>query len=187
MSEDKKKQEGTTQTLNFQFGSVTVNGPMFDIHDNENVYINAEGRSSSSEQGRKTPPEPEKKGEGKRGQKKILFRSEHEQAHWSQVFLDFLKEHNRASDELTTSASAFVNRALACFHKEWEKRGLLNDSAYYKAPTLFLIEDCAIKGVGETTHSNKVKEILAKAYRYEQANPKSNMMTEVEEVVKNNL
>ena len=69
MSEDKKKQEGTTQTLNFQFGSVTVNGPMFDIHDNENVYINAEGRSSSSEQGRKTPPEPEKKGEGKRGQK----------------------------------------------------------------------------------------------------------------------
>ena len=64
---------------------------------------------------------------------------------------------------------------------------MLNDNAYDKAPTLFLIEYCAIKGVGETTHSNKVKEILAKAYRYEQANPKSNMMTEVEEVVKNNL
>ena len=122
-----------------------------------------------------------------RNPKHLFFKSEQEQAHWSKVFLDFLKEHNRASDELTTSASAFVNRALACFHKEWEKRGLLNDNAYDKAPTLFLIEDCAIKGVGETTHSNKVKEILAKAYRYEQANPKSNMMTEVEEVVKNNL
>lgn len=127
-------------------------------------------------------PEPKK-----RNPKSLLFKSEQEQVHWSRVFLDFLKEHNRASDELTTSASAFVNRALACFHKEWEKRGLLNDNAYDKAPTLFLIEDCAIKGVGETTHSNKVKEILAKAYRYEQANPKSNMMTEVEEVVKNNL
>jgi hypothetical protein len=186
MSEDKKKQEGTTQTLNFQFGSVTVNGPMFDIHDNENVYINAEGRSSSSEQGRKTPPEPEKNGEGKRGQKKLLFRSEHDQAHWSQVFLDFLKEHNRASEQLTTSPDAYVNRALACFHKQWKKKGLLNDSAYDKAPSLFLFEDCAFSGVAERTYSNKVKEILAEAYRYEQANLKSNMMTEVEEAVEKN-
>ena len=186
MSEDKKKQEGTTQTLNFQFGSVTVNGPMFDIHDNENVYINGEGRSSSSEQGRKTPPEPKKKGEGKRRQKSLLFRSEQEQAHWSQVFLDFLTKHNRSSEELTSSADAYVNRALACFHKQWKKRGLLNDSAYDKVPTLFLVDDCAIKGVAASTHYNKIKTILDKALKYEEENPKSNMMTEVEEAVEKN-
>lgn len=126
-------------------------------------------------------PEPKK-----RNPKSLLFKSEQEQVHWSRVFLDFLKEHNRASDELTTSADAFVNRVLACFHKEWEKRGLLNDSAYKKAPSLFLNGDCAIKGDSKT-HSNKIDTILDKAYKYEQANPKSNIKTEVEEVVKNNL
>lgn len=122
-----------------------------------------------------------------RNPRSLLFKSEQEQVHWSKVFLAYLKEHDRASKELTTSASAFINRALACFHKEWEKRGLLNESAFDKAPSLFLFENCAIGGVSERTYSNKVKEILAEAYRYEQANPKSNMKTEVEEVVKRNL
>lgn len=126
-------------------------------------------------------PEPKK-----RNPRSLLFKSEQEQVHWSKVFLAYLKEHDRASKELTTSADAFVNRALACFHKEWEKRGLLNDSAYKKAPSLFLTEDCAIMGDSKT-HSNKIDTILDKAYRYEQANPKSNMKTEVEEVVKRNL
>ena len=121
-----------------------------------------------------------------RNPRSLLFKSEQMQVHWSKVFLAYLKEHDRASEELTTSADAFVNRALACFHKEWEKRGLLNDSAYKKAPSLFLTEDCAIMGDSKT-HSNKIDTILDKAYRYEQANPKSNIKTEVEEVVKRNL
>lgn len=127
-------------------------------------------------------PEPKK-----RNPKSLLFKSEQEQAHWSKVFLDFLKEHNRASEQLTTSADAFVNRAMACFHKQWEKRGLLNDRAYGKAPSLFLFEDCAIKGAADKTHSNKIKTILAEAYKYEQANLKSNMMIEVEEIVNKNI
>lgn len=122
-----------------------------------------------------------------RNPKHLLFKSEQEQAHWSKVFLDFLKEHNRVSEQLTTSADAFVNRALACFHKQWEKRGLLNDRAYGKAPSLFLFEDCAIKGAADKTHSNKIKTILAEAYKYEQANLKSNMMIEVEEIVNKNI
>ena len=122
-----------------------------------------------------------------RNPKHLLFKSEQEQAHWGKVFLDFLKEHNRASEQLTTSADAFVNRALACFHKQWEKRGLLNDRAYGKAPSLFLFEDCAIKGAADKTHSNKIKTILDEAYKYEQANLKSNMMIEVEEIVNKNI
>lgn len=122
-----------------------------------------------------------------RNPKHLLFKSEQEQAHWSKVFLDFLKEHNRASEQLTTSADAFVNRALACFHKQWKKRGLLNDRAYGKAPSLFLFEDCAIKGAADKTHSNKIKTILDEAYKYEQANLKSNMMIEVEEIVNKNI
>ena len=55
-----------------------------------------------------------------------------------------------------------------------------------KAPSLFLTEDCAIMGDSKT-HSNKIDTILDKAFRYEQANLKSNMKTEVEEVVKMNL
>lgn len=127
-------------------------------------------------------PEPKK-----RNPKSLLFKSEQEQVHWSKVFLDFLKEHNRASELLTTSADAFINRALACFHKQWGKRGLLNDRAYGKAPSLFLFEDCAIKGAADKTHSNKIKTILDEAYKYEQANLKSNMMIEVEEIVNKNI
>lgn len=64
---------------------------------------------------------------------------------------------------------------------------MLNDRAYGKAPSLFLFEDCAIKGAADKTHSNKIKTILDEAYKYEQANLKSNMMIEVEEIVNKNI
>lgn len=119
-----------------------------------------------------------------RSKRRLLFNSEEEQKRWADIFVQFLKRHKSYSESLTTSPDNIINRALACFHEEWNKKGVLNANAHKKAPTLFLIEDCGIKGIEERTHSNRIQEILNRALEYENNSTKSNLKTEIEELVK---
>ncbi|MBO5704185.1 MAG: hypothetical protein J6R91_06440 [Bacteroidaceae bacterium] len=44
-----KADNGQAASMNFSIGNITINGAMFDIHDNTNVYINAPEPSPAQE------------------------------------------------------------------------------------------------------------------------------------------
>ena len=136
MNEDKKhKHDGATQNLNFHFGSVTVNGPMFDIHDNQNVYINAEGmgKKEPSHQGRKDEYLFTSKDSSK---DEFLTREK------ASEFLAYLKENGLEDTAVNTSKKNKVNQAFAYFYKLCMRDGLVPREPNSAACIRFLKEDC---------------------------------------------
>lgn len=114
----------------------------------------------------------------------LIFSSLEQQQYWAQVFVDFLKAHNKSQESLSTEAANYINRTFACFHQQWEKHKLLNTDAHKKAYTLFLTNDCGIDGIAEKTYSNNVDKTLTKALEYENRSTASTMLIKIEELVK---
>lgn len=114
----------------------------------------------------------------------LIFPSLEQQQYWAQVFVDFLKAHNKSQESLSTEAANYINRTFACFHQQWKKHKLLNKNAFNKAYTLFLTNDCGIDGIAEKTYSNNVDKTLTKALEYENRSTASTMLIKIEELVK---
>jgi hypothetical protein len=109
----------------------------------------------------------------------LIFPSLEQQQYWAQLFVDFLRAHNKSQETLSTKLSNYVNRVFACFYHQWKKSNLLNTNPYNKAYTMFLVNDCGITGIAEKTYSNNVKRILDEAFEQN-----SSMQIEIESIVK---
>ena len=158
MNEDKKhRHDGTTQNLNFHFGSVTVNGPMFDIHDNENVYINGErmGKREPAPHGRKD----EFLFSGKDGNKdEALTR---EKAH---EFVAYLKENDLEGIAVNTSKKNEVNQTLAYFYKLWIHEGFVPRVPNSAACMRFLKEECGVSiSVQESSYETFLRNYISES------------------------
>lgn len=131
-----KLNEGV-QSLNINMWGVVFNvsGSMFDIHDNENVYINTDriGKSESSRQGRKD---------------EYLFanadtsKNETLTMDKASEFLKFLDENNSGGINIDTSKKNGVNKSFVHLYKKWIKEGLVSKVPNASACLRFLKDDC---------------------------------------------
>lgn len=118
-------------------GNVTFNGPMYDIHDNQNVYINDErmGKNEPSKQGRKD----EYLFASNDMSKDTVLTSEK-----VSEFVAYLKEKGIEGIAVSTSKKNEVNLAFANFYKLWMHEGLVSRVPNSAACIRFLKEDCAL-------------------------------------------
>lgn len=132
------KEKDRIQKLGAIFhGNVTFNGPMYDIHDNQNVYINDErmGKDEPSKQGRKD----EYLFVNNDWSKNELLTKEK-----SSEFMAYLNENGIEGIAVSTSKKNVVNKAMAYFYKRWLKEGLVSRVPNSAACIRFLKEDCAL-------------------------------------------
>ena len=116
-------------------GNVTFNGPMYDIHDNQNVYINDErmGKNEPSKQGRK---DEYLFVNNDRSKNEFLTREK------ASEFLAYLKENGLEDTAVNTSKKNKVNQAFAYFYKLCMRDGLVPREPNSAACIRFLKEDC---------------------------------------------
>ena len=106
------------------------------------------------------------------GDRQILFNTHEEQRLWAERFVSFLRLHKMMDENgLTKDKDSFINRALACFMGEWEKRGLLREKYISKAPSLFLYHSCGIRGIDPKTHGNACAGIMKECLLMERNSP----------------
>ena len=118
-------------------GNVTFNGPMYDIHDNQNVYINDErmGKNEPSKQGRK---DEYLFVNNDRSKNELLTKEK------SSEFMTYLNENGFEGIAVSTSKKNAVNNALVYFYKRWLRERLVSRVPNSAACIRFLKEDCGL-------------------------------------------
>lgn len=60
------------------------------------------------------------------------------------IFVRFLRNHNRSSEEIDTSRKNFVNRAFVSFYHQWKKEGIVPKQPNGNACYRFLKFECEL-------------------------------------------
>lgn len=63
---------------------------------------------------------------------------------YADLFVHFLKNHNRSNEKIDTSRKNFVNRAFVSFYRQWKKDGVVQKQPNGNACYRFLKFDCKL-------------------------------------------
>lgn len=94
---------------------------------------------------------------------KPLFRDESTRKREKNRFMNYLSAHKLGNNRLCCNKEDKLNKAVLCFLKEWEQRGMLDANGVSGAAVFrFLHDDCGLKSdLVAKTYGNKIKERLS--------------------------
>lgn len=155
--------------INISFGDYTYIEKMFDIHDNQNVTINASGL----QQTRKTTTDVESRN-GKQGkQPSALFQKdgnrtiedEERRKKEKDRLCGYISAHHLGGRMLTSKTDDLLNKSIVCFCYMWKQKKWV--SAEMSAPALrrFLADDCQIGlSVDEKSFEGVIRKMIGEPY-----------------------